>query len=1586
MEDSLMESRGQKRSEMAEELPADKRACSSLEFRPSSSTVTPETLVSSTSKAVEVHGVDMETSSSSASASGHSEGEGERDSPYGSCDSDDMDEGDHVYRNLRALQRSRSSNNSAKFDRLVSSLNNDAEPSGQLAALTELCELLSFCTSDSISSSIADQLSSALVKLAKHEDNPNIMLLAIRALTYSCDVFPRSSGSLVRHDAVPALCHRLLVIEYLDVAEQCLQALEKISRDHPLPCLQSGAIIAVLGYIDFFSTTVQRTALRTVVNVCKELPSECPPTVMEAVPRLCNLLQYEDQQLVELVATCLIKVADCVEDSPVRLSELHDHGVINQVIHLLELNSRTALSQSIYTGLVGVVAKIASGSPDAVKTLFELNIGSIIKDGLSNSDLPHGTPSPRSVDNNYAQVQEILKLLHVLLPEVDKDKKEESLSSTERTLLNHPDNLQKFGIDILSTLVQVVSSGANLYVCYGCLSVINRLVYFSKPETLLKLFEGINIASFLAGVFTRNDHHVLVLALQISETVLEKLSNILMPAFVKEGVLFAIDSLLMPDSCSQQHFPMVSSIQFRRIAGKEVKGCWCYAYHTRQLKSTPDPDTCKVNKDSVHSLAEQVKRKYFATELHGSQSMVTDLLQDLRIASLAINDLLTISPAKEPSSRTEEKLHSILDKIILQLGGNVPVSTFELIESGIVKALLNYLSNGHFLSSSYDPNDITHTYGVQKRFEAFARISLSSTDPALTDLPLSFLVRKLHSSLSNVENFPVVSGFPTKQRGSYATVPSGRSTMYPCLKVRFLRGEEELCLSDYAKDVVTVEPFCRVEEIEQYLRPKVTQTKMGSSETRTQSFLEAKPKADQDHLHTSSPPGKSVAHQGSRSTCTVSSDMKEDGDGKSLCSAMETSNLGQRTVGARTMSEDQSKSQEDKVHSLDGTENMIGTSSSTGLHADDGNSKDQSQAPSNNEDTPSKLVFYLDGEQLEYSSTLYQEILQRRMKSHHELHNGSKLWTSTYTITYRRVAGIEIGSKKECMGMHDDGTTDEALLCRQVMPLFSSIFGDRFGSKLDLPSSLSDILLLLKSLEMMNRFSYHLVSYERMKFFAEGRLNNLDEFKVAFSTLAQYEFVNSRLTEKLEQQMRDPSAVHVGALPLWWCQLIARFPFLFSFEARCKFFQLAAFGRVHTLPHTSSLSDSSLSRGRRTSPNSPPRKKFPVCRERILESAAQMMDIYANKKVVVEVEYSEEVGTGLGPTLEFYTLVSHEFQKAGLGMWRGDYMSLTNSCNQNGSASGFVVSTSGLFPRPWSSTSNNINGIEFSDVIKKFILLGQFVGKALQDGRVLDIPFSIAFYKLVLGKELSLCDIQSFDPELGRTLLEFKALDWRQKCLACSENNMHGYSSMFRSTKFEDLCLDFTLPGYPDYALSSGMDDVMVNINNLEEYISLVLDATLQTGVSRQLEAFKSGLNQVISDKNLQLFTEEELERLLCGERDSWLSGDVFDHIKLDHGYTAGSPPVINLMEVISEFTYEQKRAFLQFVTGAPRLPPGGLAALNPKLTIVRKHSSNCPDVDLPSVMTCANYLKLPPYSSKEIMKEKLLYAITEGQGSFHLS
>ena len=53
-----------------------------------------------------------------------------------------------------------------------------------------------------------------------------------------------------------------------------------------------------------------------------------------------------------------------------------------------------------------------------------------------------------------------------------------------------------------------------------------------------------------------------------------------------------------------------------------------------------------------------------------------------------------------------------------------------------------------------------------------------------------------------------------------------------------------------------------------------------------------------------------------------------------------------------------------------------------------------------------------------------------------------------------------------------------------------------------------------------------------------------------------------------------------------------------------------------------------------------------------------------------------------------------------------------------------------------------------------------------------------------------------------------------------------------------------------------------------------------------------------------------------------------------------------------------------------------GLANLSPRSNIVRKIDAG--DRSYPSVNTCVHYLKLPDYSSKEVMREKLIIATNE--------
>ncbi|GJZ51867.1 hypothetical protein Tco_0606382 [Tanacetum coccineum] len=105
----------------------------------------------------------------------------------------------------------------------------------------------------------------------------------------------------------------------------------------------------------------------------------------------------------------------------------------------------------------------------AVEAFFDLNISSILKDILSTYDLSHGMPSPRAFDGQDNQVHEVLKLLIQFVPVT-------------------------FGNDMLPVLIQVVDSGVDLSICYGCLFVIDKLLYYINSDKLLDLFKQTNIS------------------------------------------------------------------------------------------------------------------------------------------------------------------------------------------------------------------------------------------------------------------------------------------------------------------------------------------------------------------------------------------------------------------------------------------------------------------------------------------------------------------------------------------------------------------------------------------------------------------------------------------------------------------------------------------------------------------------------------------------------------------------------------------------------------------------------------------------------------------------------------------------------------------------------------------------------------------------------------------------------------------------------------------------------------------------------------------------------------------------------------
>eukprot|EP00455_Lapot_gusevi_P043639 TRINITY_DN5334_c0_g3_i7.p1 TRINITY_DN5334_c0_g3~~TRINITY_DN5334_c0_g3_i7.p1 ORF type:complete len:172 (+),score=53.35 TRINITY_DN5334_c0_g3_i7:61-576(+) len=143
--------------------------------------------------------------------------------------------------------------------------------------------------------------------------------------------------------------------------------------------------------------------------------------------------------------------------------------------------------------------------------------------------------------------------------------------------------------------------------------------------------------------------------------------------------------------------------------------------------------------------------------------------------------------------------------------------------------------------------------------------------------------------------------------------------------------------------------------------------------------------------------------------------------------------------------------------------------------------------------------------------------------------------------------------------------------------------------------------------------------------------------------------------------------------------------------------------------------------------------------------------------------------------------------------------------------------------------------------------------------------------------------------------------------------------------------------------------------------------------------------------EDLYLLTERELELLVCGQ--STIDIDLLRETTRYMGnVTAEDTHVRYLWSVLEQFDNSQRQAFLQFVWGRTRLPPNKLAFGRDGL-LINEHAPSMhvmantvldqagnrvtPDSFLPVSHTCFFALDLPRYSSEEVLRTRLLYAIS---------
>jgi E3 ubiquitin-protein ligase HUWE1 len=135
---------------------------------------------------------------------------------------------------------------------------------------------------------------------------------------------------------------------------------------------------------------------------------------------------------------------------------------------------------------------------------------------------------------------------------------------------------------------------------------------------------------------------------------------------------------------------------------------------------------------------------------------------------------------------------------------------------------------------------------------------------------------------------------------------------------------------------------------------------------------------------------------------------------------------------------------------------------------------------------------------------------------------------------------------------------------------------------------------------------------------------------------------------------------------------------------------------------------------------------------------------------------------------------------------------------------------------------NRLSGVN-TEHLMFFKFIGRIIGKALYEGRVLDCHFSRAVYKSILGKSVSIKDMETLD------------LDYYKSLLWMLENDITDIITETFAIETDDFGETQVIDLIPNGR------NIPVTQENKEEYVQRVIEYKLAGSVKEQLENFLKG-------------------------------------------------------------------------------------------------------------------------------------------------
>ncbi len=1531
----------------------------------------------------------------------------------------------------------------SRLREILNNLRQKEDPSMQLIALQELSEILLVSNEDNLSGNFSpDPYVKELVALMQPheitgEENPEIMLLACRCLANLMEALPASVANVVYGGAVPILCQKLLEISFIDLAEQALSTLEKISVEYPGSIVREGGLTACLSYLEFFATSTQRTAVTTAANCCRNIPDDSFTVVRDVMPILLNVLNSSDQRVVEQASLCVSRIVESFRVHPVKLEELIGVNMLKTILRLLLPGSTSLIGPNIHTQFLRVLAYTASASPQLSAELFKMNVVDTLYQILTGVSPPGEKEDVASkldsvlimqalIHRPREQIIETLNVVCNLLPKeaetatsssadvanpitsvlfgnkrkssassVASSSSTSSASSNEKRielLSGCKDEVRRFALIVFPTLTDAYSSTVNFDVRTRVLAAQKKMLSNLDAAVIIEALRAVPYASFLASILSQQDHPSLVKsALEATELLMSRLDDAYRYQLYREGVIGEIEKLAVmepgPEERASGSESQDPDSQLRASIGSgdpssdhddsdnddededdgeddesdDHDGSQHPSededhdaendHHGDDLSRSPassegstmsidgPPRRAPSSTPSAAEIAALAKKflETHETEKHGKamKKKAAKILSSLSTLATSIEDFYlrrsAANLAPENGVGLFRKLASFFDLDVLD-----SVTSAELLASGLVRVLEEVFSNpdkdlANAAQSAFLEMFMGHTVKTRPKTSA----------PDSPATPFSVLMHKLQDLLSRSEHFDVLTVHHNAHEGNRS---SAASMLAKQIRLRLVAEDEDDIPRSYRSVMVSMHAIATFKVLDDYLRPRISLTErtrgsrregfsraiaavansagvplsavaarlaerppppatgsipappaIPSQPSSSRSSRKSKPRSGVQAESSTPDPASasrekavlrrsSRRHTASASTPPPPRPPPEEED--DLANALECADekqledddddeLGQSSALDAAIVGDLDEDMDDAPTPEPSAVNLeVAAGGKITARKDDGTrvptpsqrfagvalsrAAALAAALQNSPTPPSSsrpisyaaaiqavpqdwyIEFSLNSKVIPNEMTVYRAIHNSAVLADEHSHRG--LWMAVHTIKFRRVRGPP-PTESISLAPSDAGA--------------ESADGAIPGSLANTPTTAS-ILRLLKILHDLNANIDDVL------------VENKQALRLNIEPLSQ--FVNTKLTAKLNRQLEEPLIVASNCLPSWSEDLARLYPFIFPFETRHLFLQSTSFGYARSMARWQNAQ--SHEESRRSRHDERPvlgriqRQKVRISRSKILESAIKVIELYGASQSMLEVEYFEEVGTGLGPTLEFYSTVSKEFSKKKLRLWR--------DADPNDSDE-FVSIPNGLFPRPLSE--EDATGTNGERIMGLFKTLGKFVARSMLDSRIIDISFNPIFFRIgdeSSGVRPSLGAVKIVDPGLARSLMLIKKFAIMKKEI---DENPHRSPAQkvadtqnitINNTRVEDLSLDFTLPGYPEIELIAGGSQVNVTIENIDLYLEKVIDMTLGTGVHRQVDAFRKGFSKVFPYSALSAFTPDELVTLFGRVDEDW--------------------------------------------------------------------------------------------------------------------